>query len=392
MRVRRRSPRLRRSRAARARRATRAAPRSSARLPIAADFLVVTEGEHHRALRREARREQRLDRFADRDQRTLVVDRAAAPDEAIVRCDLRRAGSSSARDCRRAPRPGARAGGSAAASGDVPLPGVEQAHRDVFERERLVQPRIRRRPGIAGTRRRPRATSSRDPGTRSSGSGSPPRGVARRGRRRRAVPAQAPPGSAATAAAARKASAPRRRRRARRRGIQRAFAWRERVAEALESGGARENPDVPHRPLRELRSRLRRRLQERRLVARRALLHRGRRLRVGDLPPPFGGRKEGRARSSPTSSACSTASTAASRRAPSRSSTARATTATRCGCAAAASTPPPACPISRFELEEIATFRGDRICRLEDRYDDATAKAIVEYANTHGATLGLASS
>ena len=45
----------------------------------------------------------------------------------------------------------------------------------------------------------------------------------------------------------------------------------------------------------------------------------------------------------------------------------------------------------RFELEESATFRGDRICRLEDRYDAATGKAVLAYANEHGARLGLAS-
>ena len=50
----------------------------------------------------------------------------------------------------------------------------------------------------------------------------------------------------------------------------------------------------------------------------------------------------------------------------------------------------PGVPDLRFELEETATFRGDRICRLEDRYDDATVKAVVAYANAHGAKLGLA--
>ena len=52
----------------------------------------------------------------------------------------------------------------------------------------------------------------------------------------------------------------------------------------------------------------------------------------------------------------------------------------------------PGLPDFRFELEEIATFRGDRICHLEDRYDDANAKAFAAYANEHGAALGLASS
>ena len=50
----------------------------------------------------------------------------------------------------------------------------------------------------------------------------------------------------------------------------------------------------------------------------------------------------------------------------------------------------PGVPDLRFELEEITTFRGDRICHLEDRYDDATMKAVLDYANTHGAKLGLA--
>ena len=52
----------------------------------------------------------------------------------------------------------------------------------------------------------------------------------------------------------------------------------------------------------------------------------------------------------------------------------------------------PGLPDLYFELEESTTFRGDLIIRLEDRYDDATMKAVVEYANTHGAKLGLATS
>ena len=50
----------------------------------------------------------------------------------------------------------------------------------------------------------------------------------------------------------------------------------------------------------------------------------------------------------------------------------------------------PGVPDLRFELEETTTFRGDRICRLEDRYDDATVQAVVAYANKHGAELGIA--
>jgi len=50
----------------------------------------------------------------------------------------------------------------------------------------------------------------------------------------------------------------------------------------------------------------------------------------------------------------------------------------------------PGVPDCCFELEESATFRGDRICRLADRYDAATVKAVVDYAHAHGAALGLA--
>ncbi len=50
----------------------------------------------------------------------------------------------------------------------------------------------------------------------------------------------------------------------------------------------------------------------------------------------------------------------------------------------------PGVPDLCFELEEITTFRGDLICHLEDRYDDATVEAVVAYANAHGAKLGLA--
>jgi ketosteroid isomerase-like protein len=50
----------------------------------------------------------------------------------------------------------------------------------------------------------------------------------------------------------------------------------------------------------------------------------------------------------------------------------------------------PGVPDLYFELEESTTFRGDRIVRLEDRYDEATMQKIVDYARTHGAKLGLA--
>jgi hypothetical protein len=50
----------------------------------------------------------------------------------------------------------------------------------------------------------------------------------------------------------------------------------------------------------------------------------------------------------------------------------------------------PGVPDLRFELEEITTFRGDRICHLEDRYDDATMKSVLDYVRSHGATLGIA--
>jgi hypothetical protein len=49
----------------------------------------------------------------------------------------------------------------------------------------------------------------------------------------------------------------------------------------------------------------------------------------------------------------------------------------------------PVVPDLAFELEEIATFAGDRICRLEDRYDAETAAAIERYFAEHGARLGL---
>jgi hypothetical protein len=46
-------------------------------------------------------------------------------------------------------------------------------------------------------------------------------------------------------------------------------------------------------------------------------------------------------------------------------------------------------PDLRFELEETAVFEGDRIRRLEDRYDDETIRAVTAYADVHGKTLGL---
>ncbi|HVP29691.1 MAG TPA: nuclear transport factor 2 family protein [Myxococcota bacterium] len=49
----------------------------------------------------------------------------------------------------------------------------------------------------------------------------------------------------------------------------------------------------------------------------------------------------------------------------------------------------PGVPDLRFELEETAWFEGDRIGRLEDRYDAATRSALETYLRAHGAKLGL---
>jgi len=47
--------------------------------------------------------------------------------------------------------------------------------------------------------------------------------------------------------------------------------------------------------------------------------------------------------------------------------------------------------VSEFvlELEETVTFSGDRICRLEDRYEPAMAEAIAAYLKAHGGKLGI---
>lgn len=42
-----------------------------------------------------------------------------------------------------------------------------------------------------------------------------------------------------------------------------------------------------------------------------------------------------------------------------------------------------------FELEEIAVFDGERIRRLEDRYDAATRQALADYLREHGRKLGI---
>lgn len=49
----------------------------------------------------------------------------------------------------------------------------------------------------------------------------------------------------------------------------------------------------------------------------------------------------------------------------------------------------PAAPNLSFELEETALFAGDRIRRLEDRYDDETIAALRRYLDAHGAALGI---
>lgn len=42
-----------------------------------------------------------------------------------------------------------------------------------------------------------------------------------------------------------------------------------------------------------------------------------------------------------------------------------------------------------FALEEIVTFDGDRIRRLEDRYDETATRIVGDYLAAHGASLGL---
>jgi len=46
-------------------------------------------------------------------------------------------------------------------------------------------------------------------------------------------------------------------------------------------------------------------------------------------------------------------------------------------------------PDLSFDLEEIAWFDGERIRRLEDRYDPATEQAVQGWLARHGAALGI---
>jgi len=49
----------------------------------------------------------------------------------------------------------------------------------------------------------------------------------------------------------------------------------------------------------------------------------------------------------------------------------------------------PHAPDLEFELEETAEFEGERIRRLRDRYDDETRRVLADYLEAHGAKLGL---
>jgi SnoaL-like protein len=51
----------------------------------------------------------------------------------------------------------------------------------------------------------------------------------------------------------------------------------------------------------------------------------------------------------------------------------------------------PAAPDLSFELEEIVTYQGDRICRLEDRYDDGARETLAKYIDAHRAVLDIPS-
>jgi ketosteroid isomerase-like protein len=46
-------------------------------------------------------------------------------------------------------------------------------------------------------------------------------------------------------------------------------------------------------------------------------------------------------------------------------------------------------PDFAFELEETAWFEGDRIRRLEDRYEGDAIQGIVAYLEAHGESLGI---
>jgi len=49
----------------------------------------------------------------------------------------------------------------------------------------------------------------------------------------------------------------------------------------------------------------------------------------------------------------------------------------------------PGVPDLVLVLDEIVTFDGDLIVRLEDRYDDEIARALDAYLDEHGAKLGI---
>jgi hypothetical protein len=51
----------------------------------------------------------------------------------------------------------------------------------------------------------------------------------------------------------------------------------------------------------------------------------------------------------------------------------------------------PAAPDLSFELEEIVTYQGDRICHLEDVYDDAARETLAKYIDAHRTVLGIPS-
>jgi hypothetical protein len=49
----------------------------------------------------------------------------------------------------------------------------------------------------------------------------------------------------------------------------------------------------------------------------------------------------------------------------------------------------PAASDLSFELEEIVTYEGVLICRLEDRYDDVAHETLANYIDAHRAVLGI---
>ena len=151
----------------------------------------------------------------------------------------------------------------------------------------------------------------------------------------------------------------------------------------------REARRVQHRPLRRLRRGIRKGLRERRLVGRRAVLHRGTPCTRSAPLRPSAAASRGARPSWPTSRRSWTGSTAASRTRELEALEGPRENGDEVWIKGVATYRAEGVPEFRLVLEETLRFDGDRICHLADAYDPEMERAFFDYLDAYGERLGI---